>query len=63
MTEADDRARDSMLDAQLWALGADTEFGYWPPLMELPSAALVSLKNTPILERRLLQQLVGLKAA
>ena len=63
MTEADDRARDRVLDAHLRALGADTEFGYWPPLMELPSAALVSLKNTPILERRLPQQLLGIKTA
>ena len=66
MTEADDRARDRMLDAQLRALGADTEFGYWPPLMELPQVPEClreSVKTTPILERRLPQQLVGLKAA
>lgn len=58
------RACDRVLDAQLLAMGADAEFGYWPPLMELP-AVPENLRgrvgSAPIRERRLPQQLMGLQ--
>ena len=58
------RACDRALDAQLLAMGADAEFGYWPPLMELPSVPETlrgRIGYAPIRERRLPQQLMGLQ--